>query len=63
MAPKENRRKISRPSGKQQQPSEGIYYLVRFPDEWRLLVCRYTDGPELDYVDFWRKKVAFQLAA
>lgn len=42
--------------------SPGIYYIIRLPDAWKLCVYRYADQPELDHVDFWRRKLAFQLA-
>jgi len=36
------------------KPTEGIYYVVRFPNGWRLMACRFDEEGELGHPSFWR---------
>ena len=40
-------------------PSDGIYYVVRFPQGWKLIFCRYAENPEdCDHSEFWGKLIS-----
>ena len=43
-------------------PSEGIYFVARFPDQWRLIAFRFDEHPEGGHSEFWEEKVAPALA-
>jgi len=47
---------------KNPEPSEGLYYCVRFPVGWYPLTYRFDDLPELDHSAFWQEHVAPVLA-
>ena len=42
--------------------TEGIYYLVPFPQEWRILPVRYDVSPDVGHPHFWEDSVALILA-
>ena len=47
-------------------PTEGIYYVIRTPEGWRLIIYRYGTAaesrPEIHHVEFWQTEVAPCLA-
>ena len=45
-----------------QTPSEGIFYVVRYPKGWKLLAYRFKELTELDHSQFWEKYAAVNLS-
>lgn len=43
-------------------PSEGVYFVVRFPVVWRLVVFRFDEHHEWGHSEFWEEDVARELA-
>lgn len=44
------------------RPSEGIYYVVRFPERWELFTLRFDTGHESGHPDFWQQHVVPRLS-
>lgn len=53
----------TKPSTPKLDPAEGIYYVVRRPDGWRLCSNRYASGPEIGHPAFWEERLAARVAA
>ena len=45
------------------KPSEGIYYIVRYPKGWELLTYRFQDREEIDHSEWWEREVASLVAS
>jgi hypothetical protein len=49
--------------GRASTPSDGIYYVARFPQGWKLIFYRYAENPEdCDHSEFWEKHICKFLA-
>ena len=42
--------------------SEGIFYVVRFPEGWVPVALRFEKGQEAGHPDFWRQQVVPRMA-
>jgi hypothetical protein len=38
-------------------PSQGIFYLIRFPEGWEPVISRFSEGQEMGHPVFWRMQV------
>ena len=54
--------KLMRPVDESATPSEGIYYVLRYPDGWQPFALRFDEFPEMDHSDMWADFVAPVLA-
>jgi hypothetical protein len=36
------------------KPTEGIYYVVRFPNGWHVMPCRFDEEGEMSHSSYWR---------
>ena len=43
-------------------PTDGIYYVVRYPDKWDVFAYRFDNFPEIDHTALWCDHVAPVLA-
>ena len=50
-------------SGRKQSPSEGIFYVVRYPAGWKLLATRFQQDEDTNHYDWWEASVASTVAA
>jgi hypothetical protein len=63
-----NRRGSARGSGRSicherpPGPSEGIFYVVRFPRGWESVALRFDQGQEVGHPEFWREQIVPRIA-
>ncbi len=44
------------------QPTEGIYYVVRFPEQWGVMCLRFQPGQDVGHPDLWTQHISRFLA-
>lgn len=49
-------------SGMKQNPSEGIFYAVRYPANWKLVAIRFDRGADTNHSEWWEASVAGTVA-